>query len=142
MDDNPSILSHVSVGTNDFARSATFYDAVMPTIGAKRVYEPELPEGAFAIAYGKQFPEFWINTPHDDGKAETANGVHFAFLAPSREAVQAFWDAALAAGAEPDGEPGPRPHYGEPYYGCFVRDPDGHKIEAMFWDQTMMETQS
>jgi catechol 2,3-dioxygenase-like lactoylglutathione lyase family enzyme len=130
------------VGTNDFERSAAFYDAVMPTIGSKRVFEPELPPGAYAIAYGKQFPEFWINTPHDDGKAETANGVHFAFLAPSREAVQAFWDAAIAAGAAPDGEPGPRPHYGEPYYGCFVRDPDGHKIEAMFWDQTLARPQS
>ncbi len=45
----------------------------------------------------------------------------------------------LHVGASPDGEPGPRPHYGEPYYGCFLRDPDGHKIEAMFWDQSLME---
>lgn len=137
--ENPSIMSHVSIGTNDFERSARFYDAVMPTIGARRVYEPELPQGAFAIAYGKQFPEFWINTPHNDKPAETANGVHFAFLAPSRQAVHEFWDAAIAAGAAPDGEPGPRPHYGKPYYGCFLRDPDGHKIEAMFWDQSLME---
>ena len=43
-------------------------------------------------------------------------------------------NAALEAGASPDGPPGPRPHYGEPYYGCFVRDLDGHKIEATFWD--------
>ncbi len=94
--ENPSIMSHVSIGTNDFERSARFYDAVMPTIGAKRVFEPELPEGAFAIAYGKEFPEFWINTPHNEKPAETANGVHFAFLAPSREAVHDFWDAAIA----------------------------------------------
>ena len=70
----------------------------------------------------------------NDEPAETANGVHFAFLAPSKKAVGAFWEEALAAGATPDGEPGPRPHYGEPYYGCFVRDLDGHKIEAMYWD--------
>ena len=134
-DEIPSIMSHVSIGTNDYAAATAFYDKVMPTIGAGRVFEPEgLPEGAGAVAYGKRFPEFWVQTPHDDGKAEVANGIHFAFLAPSKEAVQAFWDAAIEAGASPDGEPGPRPHYGEPYYGCFVYDLDGHKIEAMYWD--------
>ena len=137
--ENPSIMSHTSIGTNDFPHSAAFYDAVMPTIGARRVYEPQMPEGAFAIAYGKQFPEFWVQTPHNGEKAETANGIHFAFLAPTKEAVHAFWDAAIKAGAEPDGEPGPRPHYGAPYYGCFMRDPDGHKIEAMYWDASLME---
>ncbi len=133
--ENPSIMSHVSIGTNDFERATDFYDTVMPTIGAHRVLEPELPPGAFAVAYGKQFPEFWVQTPHNDGKAQTANGIHFAFLAPSRDAVHAFFEAAVSKGALPDGAPGPRPHYGEAYYGCFVRDLDGHKIEAMFWDE-------
>ena len=50
----------------------------------------------------------------------------------------AFYDAALEAGASPDGPPGPRPHYGEPYYGCFVRDLDGHKIEAAYWDAELV----
>ncbi|MDQ3730782.1 MAG: VOC family protein, partial [Pseudomonadota bacterium] len=63
---------------------------------------------------------------------------HVGFLAPSREAVHAFWDAALRAGAQPDGEPGPRPVHGEPYYGCFVRDLDGHKIEAAYWDMEVV----
>ena len=93
-----------------------------------------MPDGAFAVAYGKQFPEFRVQTPHDGGRAETANGVHFAFLAPSKDAVHAFSNAALKHGASPHGEPDPRQHYGAPYYGCFVRDPDGHKVEAMFWD--------
>ncbi len=134
MTDNPSIMSHVSIGTNQFERAVEFYDAIMATIGAKRVYEPDMPEGMSAVAYGKQFPEFWLQTAADGQPAETANGVHFAFLAPTKEAVHAFWDAAIANGAKPDGEPGPRPHYGAAYYGCFVRDLDGHKIEAMHWD--------
>ncbi len=129
----PSIMSHVSIGTNNFEAATAFYDQVMPTIGAKRVYEP-VPE---AVAYGREFPEFWVQTTDNGAPAETANGVHFAFLAPSRKAVGAFWEEALAAGATPEGEPGPRPHYGAPYYGCFVRDLDGHKIEAMFWDQEL-----
>ena len=56
-----------------------------------------------------------------------------AFLAANPQEVHAFHQAALAAGGRDDGEPGPRPHYGEQYYGCFVRDLDGHKIEAMAW---------
>ena len=70
----------------------------------------------------------------DGGAAQTANGVHVAFLAESTAQVHAFHAAALAHGARCDGPPGPRPHYGAEYHGCFVRDLDGHKIEAMFWN--------
>ncbi len=130
--ENPSIMSHVSIGTNDLKRALAFYDAVMPVIGARRMEDLEDEVGA--VAYGKVFPEFWVNIPHDEKPAEPANGVHFAFMASSNENVHEFWDAALKAGAVPEGEPGPRPHYGKPYYGCFMRDPDGHKIEVMYWD--------
>lgn len=131
-DENPSIMSHVSLGTNDLERAGKFYDAVLATIGAKRIMEHP-----GAIAYGKMFPEFWVQTPFDEKEAMTANGVHFGFMAASKEAVEAFWEAALANGAAADGEPGPRPHYGEPYFGCFLRDLDGHKIECTYWDQTL-----
>jgi catechol 2,3-dioxygenase-like lactoylglutathione lyase family enzyme len=127
--DNPSILSHVSIGTNKFDEACVFYDAVMATIGAKRIMD--FPG---AIAYGKEYPEFWLQAPADGGTAETANGVHFGFVATSKEVVHSFFDAAIKFGASGDGEPGPRPDYGEPYYGCFVRDLDGHKIEAAYWD--------
>ena len=133
--ENPSIMSHVSLGTNDLKRAAAFYDAVLATIGAKRVFEHE---GA-AIAYGKMFPEFWIGLPHDDGEAGTANGTHFAFFASNRDQVHAFHAAGLANGAKDDGAPGPRPEYGAPYYGCFLIDLDGHKIEATFWDAPVGE---
>jgi catechol 2,3-dioxygenase-like lactoylglutathione lyase family enzyme len=130
---NPSIMSHVSIGTNDFERAIDFYDKVLAAIGARRIME--LMEFG-AVAYGRKFPEFWVQRPMDGASAGKANGTHFAFLAPSQEAVRAFWDAAIAAGAQADGEPGLRPHYGAGYYGCFVRDLDGHKIEAMHWDET------
>ena len=84
-------------------------------------------------------PEFWVQTPIDESAATTGNGTHFGFTASSKEAVQAFYDAAIAAGATDDGQPGPRPLYGEPYYGCFVHDPDSHKIEATFWDMVLAE---
>jgi catechol 2,3-dioxygenase-like lactoylglutathione lyase family enzyme len=120
------------VGTNDLPKALAFYDKVLATIGAKRVLE--VPD--VAVAYGKQFPEFWVQVPHNRGRAETANGVRFGFMARSRDEVHAFYKAALAAGAKEDGPPGPREHYTPAYYGCFVRDPDGHKIEAMHWDET------
>ena len=130
--DIPSILSHVSLGTNNFDKSIKFYDSVLQALGYKRMMEH--PE---AIAYGKQFPEFWIQTPIDGQPASVGNGTHIGFIATTKEAVHSFHSAALAAGGVNDGDPGPRPDYGAPYYGCFVRDLDGHKIEAAFWDMDL-----
>ena len=135
-DDIPSILSHVSIGTNDFERAVAFYDRVLPTLGCSRLHE--YPG---AIAYGKQFPEFWVQTPIDGEPASAGNGTHVGFIAPSRQAVDAFYQAAMEAGATDDGPPGPRPEYSEAYYGCFVRDLDGHKVEATFWDMTLSDEQ-
>ena len=129
--ENPSIMNHVSVGVTDADVSLAFYDKVLATIGASRLFEHD-----GAVAYGKMFPEFWVHgATFDGGKAEVANGVHFSFFASSQEEVHAIRTAALEAGGTDDGAPGPRPQYGEPYYGCFVRDPDGHKLEATFWDE-------
>ena len=133
-DPNPSILSHVSIGTNDFARAVSFYDRVLPTLGCKRIMQHP-----GATAWGKVYPEFWVQTPIDGRPASVGNGTHFGFVASDKAAVHAFYEAALAAGARGEGEPGPRPDYGEPYYGCFVRDPDGHKIEAAYWDLELVQ---
>jgi catechol 2,3-dioxygenase-like lactoylglutathione lyase family enzyme len=132
-DNNPSILSHISIGTNQFAQAVAFYDRVLPTIGCKRMME--YPD---AVAYGKMYPEFWVQTPFDGQSANVGNGIHIAFIAPSKEAVHAFHGAALMAGGVDEGAPAGRPHYGEPYYGCFVRDLDGHKIEATYWDESLV----
>lgn len=131
---NPSIMSHVSIGTNRFAEATAFYDSALAVLGARRVLD--LPT---VVAYGRAFPEFWVHPPHNGEEASVGNGTHFAFLADSQEQVDAFYSAALRAGAIPEGEPGPRPAYGEAYYGCFVRDPDGHKVEAMHWDEPPAE---
>ena len=130
---NPSILSHVSLGTDDFDRAVAFYDKVLPTLGCQRIMEHP-----GAVAYGKEYPEFWVQKPLDGRPAEAGNGTHVGFMAASKEAVREFHAAALAAGGTDDGAPGPRAEYGEPYYGCFVRDLDGHKIEASYWDLSKM----
>ncbi len=130
--ENPSIISHVSIGVNDHDRATKFYDTVLSIVGCKRIVEH--PD---AVAYGKLYPEFWVCTPLDENPANTGNGTHIGFVADNKEMVRAFHDAAVQAGGSDDGAPGPRPEYGEPYYGCFVRDPDGHKIEATFWDESL-----
>lgn len=132
--DTPSILSHVSIGTNDFERAVAFYDHVLPTLGCKRIMQHP-----GAVAWGKMYPEFWVQTPIDGKRATVGNGTHIGFIAPHKAAVHAFYEAALAAGATDEGAPGPRPDYGEPYYGCFVRDPDGHKVEAAYWDLELVQ---
>lgn len=127
--ENPSIISHVSVGSDRFEEAASFYDRVLGALGAKRVMEHP-----GAIAYGKQYPEFWLGKPLDGQAAHPGNGIHFGFVASSKEQVDEFYRVALEAGGRDNGPPGPRPIYGDPYYGCFVFDLDGNKIEATFWD--------
>lgn len=130
--DNPSIISHLSIGTNNFNRAKAFYSAVLPSLDIKVVMEH--PD---AIAYGKQYPEFWLQVPINGKPASVGNGFHVGFIAANKAQVDAFYKAAIAAGATCEGPPGPRPLYGEPYYGSFVRDPEGYKIEAAYWDETL-----
>lgn len=135
-DEIPGIISHTSLGTADFDRATAFYDAVLKTLGCGRLME--VPG---AVAYGKAFPEFWVQSPIDGKAATVGNGSHIGFSAPSKEAVHAFHEAALKAGATDDGAPRPREEYGAPYYGAFVRDLDGHKIEAAYWDMALAKEQ-
>lgn len=124
-----SALSHVSIGTNDFERAVAFYDRVLAPLGITRLESH--PGGA---GWGRRWPEFWVHAPLDGRPATVGNGSHVAFLAFVRDAVIAFHREALAAGGRCEGPPGPRPQYSEHYFAAFVRDPDGHKIEAMAWE--------
>ncbi len=120
------MLHHVSVGVADVARAAKFYDAALGALGYKRVME-FLP---YAIGYGDTHPAFWVQLPHNHNAATVGNGVHIGFSAKSKGAVLKFHEAALANGGSNNGEPGPRPDYGPDYYGAFVYDLDGNKLEA------------
>jgi catechol 2,3-dioxygenase-like lactoylglutathione lyase family enzyme len=123
-----SAISHVSLGTNDFPRAQAFYDAVLATLGLRRVMG--FDEGA---GYGHEFPEFWVQLPHDGAAANPGNGTHVCFSAETQQQVQAFHRKALEMGGEDEGPPGLRKEYSDNYYGAFVRDLDGNKIEAMCW---------
>lgn len=124
----PAGIHHVSLGTNDMDKALAFYDPVLKTVGLTRVMEV-LPYG---VGYGAEpdHPIFWIGKAHDDRPTSAGNGVHVGFFGGSKAEVDAFHAAALKHGGSDDGAPGPRPDYGPHYYGAFVRDPDGNKIEA------------
>lgn len=130
------MLHHVSVGVTDVERAAKFYDAVLGTLGYKRVME-FMP---YAIAYGETGPSFWIQLPHNQQAASVGNGVHIGFSARSKLAVDAFHHAAMSQGGEDGGAPGPRADYGPEYYGAFVIDLDGNKIEATLHPETKPAT--
>ncbi len=121
------MLDHVSIQCADLPASAEFYDAVLAPLGAVRV----LDYGA-VVGFGCEGrPQFWLGPLVDQGANRP---IHLAFVAPDREAVRAFFQAAIDRGAEALHEPRVWPEYHSGYYGAFVRDPDGHNIEAVCHD--------
>lgn len=126
-----SILDYVTLMVSDYARSKAFYTKALAPLGIK-----PLMEFGKACGFGRTGkPDFWIGEgPTSFQKAEHLKVItptHLAFAAQSRAEVNAFYEAALEAGAKDFGKPGPRPQYHASYYGAFVLDPDGHDIEAV-----------
>jgi catechol 2,3-dioxygenase-like lactoylglutathione lyase family enzyme len=118
------VLDHLSIQCADVSVSAAFYDTVLAPLGGTRIMD-----FGQAIGFGvPPMPDFWV------GQRATGGGFresHIAFAAPDRAAVRAFFDAAVAAGAEALHEPRVWPEYHPNYYGAFVRDPDGNNVEAV-----------
>ena len=117
------MLDHVGIQCADMAASAAFYDAVLATLGHRR-----LMDFGVAMGWGTDKPDFWI------GRFNSGEGFresHLAFSAPDRATVDAFFEAAVAAGAEVLHAPAIHPEYHAEYYGAFVRDPDGNNVEAV-----------
>ena len=118
------MIDHLSLQCADAAASAAFYDAVLAPLGGVRVMD-----FGDVVGFGiPPKPEFWIG-PKSTGEGFRES--HVAFTAARREAVDAFFAAAVAAGAEVLHEPRVWPEYHPGYYGAFVRDPDGNNVEAV-----------
>jgi catechol 2,3-dioxygenase-like lactoylglutathione lyase family enzyme len=123
------MLDHVSIPVTDLERAAGFYDTVLVTLGLGR--RKERPG---AIGYGprtRPAPVFWILAEHKPGSASPGSGLHVSFHAADRQSVDAFHATALRCGGKDAGRPGLRPQYTAPFYGAFVIDLDGFKIEAV-----------
>ena len=119
------MLDHVSIGVRDLAATKRFYDAALAPLGYSCLSESDT-----GLGYGKDRVAFWISPTEHPVPADDRSGLHFCFMAPSRDAVAAFHRAALAAGGRDNGGPGPRPEYSGNYYAAFAIDPDGYRVEA------------
>ena len=125
------MIDHVSVVVSDFEKSKAFYVQSLARTGHSRLVELPAALGraqsaGFCHADGS---DFWINPGDAIGPP-----IHIAFRVSSRAAVDAFYEAAIAAGGRDNGPPGLRPQYHPNYYGAYVLDPDGHNIEAVCHD--------
>lgn len=119
-------LHHVSVGTNDLDRAQAFYDPVMDAIGLRRIKRSDR-----LVGYGLTEIVFSVERPKDGGRSGPGNGVHVAFHAGHRNAVDEFYRLGIEHGGSDDGRPGIRSEYDQHYYAAFLRDPDGNKIEVV-----------
>jgi catechol 2,3-dioxygenase-like lactoylglutathione lyase family enzyme len=104
------VFDHVTIRASDRQASERFYDTVLSVIGS-------------------EWNDFSVLQA--DAETPVTRGLHIGFGAPSRDLVDAFWQAGVDAGFKSDGEPGPRPEYGDDYYGGFLLDPDGNSAEAV-----------
>ena len=124
------MIDHIGFPVSDYPRAKAFYTQALAPLGYKLIME--VPDnltgsGAVAAGFGRDGkPDFWIG-----GEGGLTKPVHIAILANDRATVDAFYAAAIAAGGQDNGAPGIRAHYHPDYYGAFVRDPDGHNIEAV-----------
>lgn len=119
------MIDHVSLGVRDLQRSTALYSAALAALGHAPLISRET-----TVGFGKKYPELWLN--HRPGLAGPVDsGIHVCLRASSVQAVQAFYEAALAAGARGDGAPGLRPEYHAQYYAAFVRDLDENLIEVV-----------
>ena len=119
------MIDHFGINCANLDEAKRFYDAVLGTLGAKRVMD-----FGVAVGYGREQPDFWISTMQG-GETGPNREMHVAFTASNADDVRAFYDAALAQGAESLHEPRMWPEYHPGYFGAFVRDPDGNNVEAV-----------
>ena len=119
------VIDHLTIGVSDLAASRRFYARALEPLGFSEI--GTWSEANRDTAFGLEDADDFIIS----AKYEVGGQLHIAFAADAREHVDAFHEAALAAGGRDNGAPGPRPEYSANYYGAFVLDPDGHNVEAV-----------
>lgn len=118
------MIGYVTLGTNDLARAARFYDALLAEIGGKRTMELD---GFIVWSTGPKAPGLALTKPYDGKAATVGNGVMVALAAGSRDQVNALHRKALELGGRDEGAPGDR---GGGFYAGYFRDPDGNKLNG------------
>lgn len=130
------MIDHISIAVSDLARSAAFYDAALAPLELNRL----ITRDGMTVGFGKKYPEFWLNAREGLSPQPETTGTHICLRAPSEDAVRAFHAAALTHGGKTAGDPGPRQAAFTTYFGAFILDPDGNKIEAVHFAKKLGET--
>ena len=123
------MIGYVTIGTDDLDRARAYYDALLGSIGARRVMQFADEDGGFTMyGVGRDKPALVVTRPYDKGPPSCGNGDMVALVMDSRDKVDAFHAKALELGGSNEGNPGFRgdPKFG--YYFAYFRDPDGHKF--------------
>ena len=120
------MIDHISLAVSDLDRSAAFYERALAPLGLTR-----LVTRSASVGFGKAYPELWINLRAGMARLSPDSGVHLGLRARSTAEIDAFHDAAVAAGGVSESGPSVRPHDRVRYYAAFVVDPDGNRIEAV-----------
>lgn len=129
------MFSHIMLGVNDLNSALVFYDGVMSILGYYRESTGETIAG-----YGSKenihtgIDCLWIGKPIDGALATAGNGINIAFLAASREVVDAFHKKAVELGGKDEGKPGIRKEAHPNFYAAYIRDLDGNKLVAVCHD--------
>lgn len=123
------VFDHLSVGVRSLDRSAELYDACLAPLGLVPLWRTARAVGYGPAGYQGETPFAIVESGPD--ATPPGRGSHIAFVAPNREAVDRFHAAALGKGGVDEGPPGVRESYDPGYYAAFVRDPDGHRVEAV-----------
>jgi catechol 2,3-dioxygenase-like lactoylglutathione lyase family enzyme len=114
------VFDHVTIRASDRGATERFYDTVLAPLGVSKSHSDA--DGAMWEDLGM----YAVDSAHP-----ATRGLHLGFVAPSRDHVDRFWQVGTQAGYRDDGAPGPRPEYGDDYYGAFLLDPDGNSAEAV-----------
>ncbi len=117
------MIDHVGLSIANFARSKKFYAAALRPLGYRAGYTDQ--KAGVVGFFGNDGTSLWLS------RGKPKDKVHIALRVSSRPLVRKFYAAALNAGGRDNGAPGPRPQYTPTYYAAFIRDPDGHNIEAV-----------
>lgn len=120
------MIDHVSIPVRELANSAALYERILAPLGLKK-----LVVRAATVGFGKAYPEFWLNARPPLAHADETTGHHVCLRAPDQAAVREFHAAALALGCTSAGDPGIRQAAMTSYFGAFIFDLDGNKIEAV-----------
>jgi len=120
------MIAYVTMGTDDLARAASFYDQLLALLNARRVWEMERSIG---WSTSPDSPAISVIKPYDGKPASVGNGSMIAIAASSKGEVDAVHRKALELGAADEGAAGPR---GERFYAGYFRDLDGNKLSIFF----------